>query len=89
MQEIYNILIGILVVIIGIPIGKFLALKTKDEQDKGQFWFKLIIIASFIGAVITLILRNDAFFFSFLFFTIVTNESLKKEKKKIRKIGNK
>lgn len=82
MQEIYNILIGTLIVIIGIPIGKFLALKTKDEQEKGQFWFKLIIIASFIGAVITLILRNDAFFFSFLFFAIVTNGSLKK---KIRK----
>lgn len=82
MQEIYTLLIGILVLIIGFPIGVILSKVTKDESDKGQFWFKIIIILSLIGAVITLVLKNDALFFSFLFFTIVTNGSLKKDKKK-------
>ena len=80
MQEVYNILISIFVLILGIPLGNFLALKTKDEQEEGQFWFKLIIILTLTGAVVTLIVGNDPLFFSFLFFAIITSRSLKKQK---------
>lgn len=82
MDQIYTLLIGTLVLILGFPIGIILSRLTKDETKKGQFWFKLIIILSLIGAIITLIFRNDALFFSFLFFMIVTSKSLKKDKKK-------
>lgn len=81
MNQIYTILIGIFVLILGFPIGIILSNLTKDENKGGQLWFKLIIIVSLVGAVITLIFRNDALFFTFLFFTTVTNGSLKKDKK--------
>lgn len=78
MQEIYRILIGIFVLGLGFPMGIFLSKITKEELKENQFWFKLIIIASLIGAVITLILRIDSLFFSFLFLAIITSRSLKK-----------
>jgi uncharacterized membrane protein YeaQ/YmgE (transglycosylase-associated protein family) len=78
MNQIYTFLIGIFVLIVGFPIGIILSHVTKDESDKGQFWFKLIILASLVGAVITLIWRNDALFFTFLFFMVVTSQSLKR-----------
>jgi len=78
MQEIYKILIGIGVLILGFPLGNFLARITRDETKKWQIGFKSIILACLIGAVITLIIGNDAFFFSFLFFAIVLSRSLKR-----------
>tara|TARA_Y100000034_G_scaffold107346_1_gene136812 strand:+ start:12110 stop:12343 length:234 start_codon:yes stop_codon:yes gene_type:complete len=77
MQEIIKLLIGILVLILGIPIGNYLAKITKEELLSGQKWFKLIIIISLIGAFISLILRNDVILFSLLFVSIVTSKSLK------------
>ncbi len=76
MQEIFKILIGVLVLLLGIPIGTFLAKKTKEELKPGQVWFKLIIILSLIGGVVGAFLRNDILFFSFLFIAIVTSRSL-------------
>lgn len=80
MEDIYKILIGILIIILGFPLGIFLARITKDELKEGQIWFKLIILASSIGAIITLIFRDDVLFFSFLFFIAVTSMSLKKRR---------
>lgn len=77
MQEVYKILIGIGVLTLGFPIGMLLRKLTKDELKQGQPWFKLIIILSFIGAIISLIFGNDSFFFSCLFFAAVTGMSLK------------
>jgi len=90
MQEVYRILIGIGVLALGFPIGILLAKFTKDELKKGQPWFKLIIILSFVGAVISLIFENDGFFFSCLFFAAVTSVSLKSfDKVKTSKRKNK
>jgi len=77
MQEVFRILISMGVLALGFPIGILLAQLTKDELKQGRPWFKLIIILSFIGAVISLIFENDAFFFSCLFFAAVTSMSLK------------
>ena len=79
MLEIFAILIGIGAVVLGFPIGNFLAWISKDEIKTKQNWFKTAIILFFIGAIIFLALRNDAFFFSFLFFAAVTSRSLKKK----------
>lgn len=73
-----NFLIGILVLFLGIPIGNYLAKITQEELQQGKKWFKLIIFASFIGAIISLILRNDPLLFTFLFILIVTSRSLRK-----------
>ena len=78
MLEIFKLLIGIVVLGLGFPIGDILARKTKEELKAGQFWFKNIIILSLIGGLIGLITKNDVLLFSFFFIAIVTSRSLKK-----------
>jgi len=77
MNEVINFLIAILVLVLGIPLGDFLAKITKEELRSGQVWFQVVIIASLICGVISLIIRNDYLLLSFLFIAIVTSRSLK------------
>ena len=79
MQDIFRIFIGILVLVLAFPIGSSLSKSTKEELKQGQKWFKLIIIFSFLGSIVSLILKNDILFFSFLFIVIVTSRSLRKK----------
>ena len=67
MNEMLKFIIAIIVLALGIPIGDYLAKITKEELRQGRLWFKLIIIVSLIGAVLALILGNDALLFTFLF----------------------
>ena len=78
MQEIIRLIMGVLFLIIGIPLGSYLAKMTNEELKSGKKWFKLILIICFIGALISLIIKNDVLLFSFLFIAIVTNQSLKR-----------
>lgn len=78
MQELYRILIGIGVLILGIPIGNMLAKATKEELKQGKRYFKYLITLSLIGAIVFLILGNDAILFGLLFISVVTSRSLKK-----------
>lgn len=78
MQEIYKLLIGIGILVLGIPIGNILAKKTKEELQSGKNWFKLLIVLSLIGSILCLIFRQDALLFGFLFIAIITSRSLKK-----------
>jgi len=77
----YGFFLGIIVLILGIPIGKFLAKISEEELESGKKWFKILILLSFIGAIISLVVKNDVLLFSFLFIVIVTNQSLKINKK--------
>ena len=79
MQEIFGIFIGILVLVLAFPIGSLLSKSTKEELKQGQKWFKMIIIFSFLGSIISLIVKNDILFFSFLFIIIVISRSLRKK----------
>jgi uncharacterized membrane protein YeaQ/YmgE (transglycosylase-associated protein family) len=78
MEQITKIVAGIFILILGIPIGNFLAKITKEELKTGQKEFKLIIIISIIGSIITLITKNDVLLFTFLFIIIVTSRCLRK-----------
>jgi len=80
MQEIIRLIIGIFVLVLGFPIGSYLAKITKEELKSGQKWFRILIIVSLIGGVIGLIFGNDILMFSSFFIAIVTSRSLKKEK---------
>ena len=77
MQEMIKIVLGAVLVILGFPIGNLLAKVTKEELKSGQKWFKIIIILSLIGGLVSLILGKDALLFSFLFIAIVTSRSLR------------
>ena len=79
MQEIFRILIGIGVLLLGFFLGDLLAKSTKEELNQGRKWFELIIFISLISSIISLIFGNDVLFFSFLFITIVTTRSLRKK----------
>ena len=78
MQQIIQILIGMGILALGIPIGNYLARATKEELKSGQKWFKLIIITSLIGGIIGLIIGNDILLFSFFFIAVVTSRCLRK-----------
>jgi uncharacterized membrane protein YfcA len=85
MQEILKIIAGIAFLALGIPIGNILAKNTKEELKDGKKWFLLLILISFIGAVISLAYREDALLFTFLFIAIVTSRSLGKKNIKKKK----
>jgi len=91
MQEVFKLLIGIGVLLLGIPIGNLLARSTNEELGQRRIWFMLIILLCFIGAVLGLIFRNDTLLFSLLFIAIVTSRSLRmpvrkeEPKKKVKK----
>jgi hypothetical protein len=72
----WSIIIGMLVTAFGIPIGDFLYKKTKEEIKSGQKWFKIIVVVGLMGAIVSIFLKNDFLFFSFLFISIVTSRSL-------------
>ncbi len=82
MQEIYSLLIGIAVLILGIFIGNLLAKNTKEELKKGRKWFIILILVCLAGSILSLIFQNDALLFTFLFIAIVTSRSLRENNKR-------
>lgn len=81
MKEISRILIGLSILILGVFIGNFLAIKTKSELKQGQKWFKRIIILNLILGTVGLFINNDTLLFSCFFIAIVTSRGLRKEEK--------
>jgi len=78
MQQIYSFSLGIILLVLGIPIGNILAKETKEELKEGKKWFKLLIMLSLMGAILFLIIRNDVLLFGMLFIAVVTSRSLKR-----------
>ncbi|PIO07573.1 hypothetical protein COU59_03200 [Candidatus Pacearchaeota archaeon CG10_big_fil_rev_8_21_14_0_10_34_12] len=77
MQQTISLIIGILVLIFGIPLGNLLSKWTREELKEGRKWFRKIVFISLAGTVVGLFLRNDALMFTFAFIAIVTSRSLK------------
>ena len=77
MQELVKIIMGVVVLALGIPIGNYLAKITLEEIETGRKWFNFVIFLSIIGAVVSLFFRNDVLLFSFLFIALATSRSLK------------
>ncbi len=80
MEEVIRLILGILILIMGFPIGSYLAKITKEELKSGKKWFRIIIIVSLIGGFIGLIFGNDILMFSFFFIAIVTSRSLREKR---------
>lgn len=76
MQEIFKLLIGVFILILGIPIGNILKKLTDDETVSGQKWFKLIISICLIGVIAGLFTGNDILLFSSAFIAIITSRNL-------------
>ena len=77
MAGLLTFIMGIIVLILGIPIGNFLSRVTKEEIKDGQIWFRTLSILSIVFAVVSLIIGNDPLLFGFLFVLIITSRSLK------------
>ncbi|MBS3070815.1 hypothetical protein J4407_00755 [Candidatus Pacearchaeota archaeon] len=82
MESSFTLLIGGVVLLLGIPTGDFLAKITKEELGENQKYLRIITLVSFVGALVSLILGEDIFLFSFLFISIVTSRSLAGKKSK-------
>jgi len=78
-MEIINIFIGILTLLLGIPLGNYLAKITKEELKSGQKWFKLIIFVSLVGGFIGLFISKDVLMFSLFFIAVVVSRSLERK----------
>ena len=77
-MELFNLIIGILVLILGYPIGMFLARVTKEELKDGRRYFRVIVFLGLVGGVVGLIIGNDVLLFSMFFVAIVTSRSLER-----------
>ena len=73
-----RILIGIVILILGIPIGNYLAKITQEELKSGRKWFRLIVWVGLVGGIIGLVIGNDVILFSMFFIAVVTSRSLRK-----------
>ena len=85
MNEIFILLIGIIVLILGFPIGNFLRNQTKEEIKDRQIWFKILVFVGLIGGIIGLLIGNDTLLFTMFFIAIVTSRSIKNERRQIQK----
>jgi len=79
MNESIKLIIGVLVLILGIPIGNYLAKITKEELKSGQKWFGIIVFVSLAFGFWGLIIHNDFALFSGFFIAIVSSKSLRKK----------
>ncbi|VVB79451.1 Uncharacterised protein [uncultured archaeon] len=75
-----QLLVAIIVVLLGFPIGIILSKLTKEELKGGEKWFKLLVFLAAITAIFGLFTQNDPLFFSSLFLIAVTSQSIGKKK---------
>ena len=78
MDEIVQLIFGVIFLVLGIPIGNILAKHTKEELKDGKKWFKILVCVGLFGGLVGLIIHNDFVMFSLFFIAIVTSRSLKK-----------
>ncbi len=71
-----NFIIGIIVLILGVPIGNFLAQKAKEEVRQGQRWIRALAFVGLVGALASLIKGDDVWLFSFAFISVVSSRSI-------------
>ncbi len=77
MLQITKILIGIVILALGFPIGNWIYKATKEEVIKGQKWIKALTLLGLAGGILGLILGNDFILFSSFFVSIVCSRSIK------------
>ena len=82
MLEVFKLLIGTCILILGVFIGKLMASLTKEELKEGQPYFKAITLMALAGGLIGLLIGNDVLLFTMFFIAIVTAQSVKKKKSK-------
>ncbi len=63
-------LIEIIILILGIPVGYLISWLAKDELIEGRKWFKIVIIASFILGVWFFLTDSVAIAFTLFFICI-------------------
>jgi len=80
MEEVLKLLIGIVILVLGFPIGDLIARLTKEELSSGKNYFKILILIGLIGGLIGLIIKEDVLLFTMFFIAIVTSRSLPNKK---------
>jgi len=77
----FQIILLVVTVLLGYPVGRFIAANTKEELKAGKIWFKLIILICLIGIFASLIfIKGDnliSLIASFIFIILMIYASLK------------
>jgi len=81
-----QLILLVVTVLLGYPIGRFIASNTKEELKAGKIWFKLIMWACIFGMIISIIMfkKDDllSLLMSFAFIYIIAFVSLCYKEKK-------
>ncbi len=88
MIEFFKLIIGICVLILGIPIGMLISRWTKEELHSGQRYFKFLVWIGLIGGIVGLVIGSDVLLFTMFFISVVTSESLIKRKPQRENVKN-
>jgi len=78
MQEIFKLLIGMGVLVLGYFIGEWLTKITKEELIEGKKWFLILVVVGLGGGIYGLIIGNDFLLFTMFFISIIASRSLRK-----------
>lgn len=82
----WQIIVTVVIALLGYPIGLLIAKFTQEELNAGRKWFKLIILISFVGIIISLFITvGETLLFliaTFLFILLLALASLIKSKNK-------
>jgi len=85
-MTILQLILLIVVMLSGWPVGRFIASKTTEELEAGKIWFKLICIISFIAIIASFFLikgENLVFLVASCFFIFLLSlASLRHKKRK-------
>lgn len=71
-------ILSLIVLLLAIPIGYWIAWLAKDELVQGRKWFWVLIVASFITAGVFFYLRQNYIVLTAAFIAIVSGISLMK-----------
>jgi len=82
-MSILQLLIILIIVLSGWPIGAFIASKTKEELKAGKKWFKIVMAVCFVLAIASLFILNgddmllsvSAFTFMLMLFSAVLKKA--------------
>ena len=64
-------MIEIILLILAVPVGYLISNMAKDELKSGKKWFRILIIASILGAIGFYLYGNKTIAFTMIFIFIV------------------
>mgnify|MGYP001584158899 FL=1 len=81
-----EMILEIIILLLGIPVGYLIALMARDELKAGRKWFGVLVIASILGAVWFYLIGESVIVWSFGFVGVISAVGLGMERNKSKKL---